>query len=140
MVKNSSDLIALKSIAHLSLTLGQALCCFTICAAPWEPLVVLISISEVVCYPISSCVSDHSIGFQIKEDNSGDGIESLINRVESLIVDGDLSTAAEALEGGLHGSEAAEIATEWVKQARKRAIAEQTLALLHACASSTTFS
>jgi len=77
---------------------------------------------------------------KIKEDNSGDGIESLINRVESLIVDGDLSTAAEALEGGLHGSEAVEIATEWVKQARKRAIAEQTLALLHACASSTTFS
>ncbi|KAG2569117.1 hypothetical protein PVAP13_7NG386200 [Panicum virgatum] len=77
---------------------------------------------------------------KIKEDNSGDGIESLINRVESLIIDGDLSTAAEALEGGLHGSEAAEIATEWVKQARKRAIAEQTLALLHACASSTTFS
>ncbi|CAN6241060.1 unnamed protein product [Urochloa humidicola] len=77
---------------------------------------------------------------KIKEDNSGDGIESLINRVESLIVDGDLSTAADALEGGLGGSEAAEIATEWVKQARKCAIAEQTLALLHACASSTTFS
>ncbi|RLM73621.1 microtubule-associated protein futsch [Panicum miliaceum] len=77
---------------------------------------------------------------KIKEDNSGDGIESLIKRVESLIVDGDLSTAAEALDGGLHGSEAADIATEWVKQARKRAIAEQTLALLHACASSTTFS
>ncbi|CAL5070291.1 unnamed protein product [Urochloa decumbens] len=77
---------------------------------------------------------------KIKEDNSGDGIESLINRVESLIVAGDLSTAADALEGGLHGSEAAEIATEWVNQARKRAIAEQTLALLHACASSTTFS
>ncbi|CAN6250321.1 unnamed protein product [Urochloa humidicola] len=77
---------------------------------------------------------------KIKEDNSGDGIESLINRVESLIIDGDLSTAADALEGGLGGSEAAEIATEWVKQARKRAIAEQTLALLHACASSTTFS
>ncbi|KAK8449767.1 hypothetical protein SEVIR_7G266800v4 [Setaria viridis] len=77
---------------------------------------------------------------KIKEDSSGDGIESLISRVERLIVDGDLSTAADALEGGLQGSEAAEIATEWVKQARKRAIAEQTLALLHACASSTTFS
>ncbi|OEL13649.1 hypothetical protein BAE44_0025336, partial [Dichanthelium oligosanthes] len=77
---------------------------------------------------------------KIKEDTSGDGIESVINRVESLIVDGDLSTAADALEGGLHGSEASEIATEWVKQARKRAIAEQTLALLHACASSTTLS
>nr|CAB3485894.1 unnamed protein product [Digitaria exilis] len=77
---------------------------------------------------------------KIKEDHSGDGVESLINRVESLIVEGDLSTAADTLEGGLQGSEAAEIATEWVKQARKRAIAEQTLALLHACASSTTFS
>jgi MICOS complex subunit MIC60 len=78
--------------------------------------------------------------FQIKEDTSGDGIESLINRVESLIVDGDLSTAVDTLEGGLHGSEAEEIATEWVKQARKRAVAEQTLRLLHACASSITFS
>nr|CAB3488404.1 unnamed protein product [Digitaria exilis] len=77
---------------------------------------------------------------KIKEDHSGDGVESLINRVESLIVEGDLSTAADTLEGGLQGSEAAEIATEWVKQARKRAIAEQTLTLLHACASSTTFS
>jgi MICOS complex subunit MIC60 len=55
-------------------------------------------------------------------------------------VDGDLITAADALEQGLHGTEAEEIATEWVKQARKRAIAEQTLALLQACASSTTFS
>ncbi|CAN6277080.1 unnamed protein product [Urochloa humidicola] len=77
---------------------------------------------------------------KIKEVSSGDGIESLINRVESLIVDGDLSTAADTLQGGLHGTEAAEIATEWVKQARKRAIAEHTLALLHACAASTTFS
>ena len=83
---------------------------------------------------------NHSICFQIKGDNSGDGIESLINKVESLIVDGDLSTAVDALEQGLHGTEAEEIATEWVKQARKRAIAELTLALLHACASSTTFS
>ncbi|KAL5215993.1 hypothetical protein ABZP36_007394 [Zizania latifolia] len=77
---------------------------------------------------------------KIKEDQSGDGIESLINRVENLIVRGDLSAAAEALEGGLHGSEAAEIASEWVKQAKKRAIAEQTLALLHSYASSITFS
>lgn len=60
--------------------------------------------------------------------------------MENLIVDGDLSAAADALEGGLHGSEAEEIATEWVKQARKRAIAEQTLTLLHSYASSITFS
>jgi MICOS complex subunit MIC60 len=78
--------------------------------------------------------------FQIKEDTSGDGIESLRGRVESLIVDGDLGTAVDTLEGGLHGSEAEEIATELVKQARKRTVAEQTLRLLHACASSITFS
>ncbi|KAF0890843.1 hypothetical protein E2562_004321 [Oryza meyeriana var. granulata] len=77
---------------------------------------------------------------KIKEDQSGDGIESLLNSVENLIVHGDLSAAAEALEGGLQGSEAAEIASEWVKQARKRAIAEQTLTLLHSYASSITFS
>lgn len=89
---------------------------------------------------LTHAVARVASSIKIKEDNSGDGIESLINRVESMIVDGDLSTAADALERGLHGSEAEEIATEWVKQARKRAIAEQTLALLHACASSTKLS
>lgn len=77
---------------------------------------------------------------KIKEDQSGDGIESLISRVEDLIVAGDLSAAADALKGGLHGTEAEEIAAKWVNQARKRAIAEQTLALLHSYASSITFS
>lgn len=77
---------------------------------------------------------------KIKEDQSGDGIESLISRVENLIVAGDLSAAADALTGGLQGTEAEEIASEWVNQAKKRAIAEQTLALLHSYASSITFS
>lgn len=77
---------------------------------------------------------------KIKEDQSGDGIESLISRVENLIVAGDLSAAADALTGGLQGTEAEEIASEWVDQAKKRAIAEQTLALLHSYASSITFS
>ncbi|TVU16269.1 hypothetical protein EJB05_39822 [Eragrostis curvula] len=87
---------------------------------------------------LTHAVARVASSLKIKEDTSGDGIESVINRVESLIVDGDLSTAADTLEGGLHGSEAEEIATEWVKQARKRAVAEQTLRLLHACASSIT--
>jgi mitofilin len=60
--------------------------------------------------------------------------------VENLIVAGDLSAAADALTGGLQGTEAEEIASEWVNQAKKRAIAEQTLALLHSYASSITFS
>ncbi|KAL6844506.1 hypothetical protein ACP4OV_026179 [Aristida adscensionis] len=89
---------------------------------------------------LTHAVARVASSIKIKEDKSGDGIESLINRVESLIADGDLSTAADALEGGLHGSEAEEIATEWVKQARKRAIAEQTLTLLHSYASAVTYS
>uniref|UniRef100_A0A0D9WA35 MICOS complex subunit MIC60 n=1 Tax=Leersia perrieri TaxID=77586 RepID=A0A0D9WA35_9ORYZ len=51
-----------------------------------------------------------------------------------------VASSIKALEGGLQGSEAAEIASEWVKRARKRAIAEQTLTLLHSYASSITFS
>ncbi|XP_006652886.2 MICOS complex subunit MIC60 [Oryza brachyantha] len=89
---------------------------------------------------LTHAVAHVASSIKIKEDQSGVGIESLLNRVENLIVNGDLSTAAEALEGGLQGSEAAEIASEWVKQARKRAIAEQTLTLLHSYASSITFS
>nr|BAJ95435.1 predicted protein [Hordeum vulgare subsp. vulgare] len=77
---------------------------------------------------------------KVKEDQSGDGVEALISRVEDLIVGGDLSAAADALTGGLLGTAAEEAATEWVKQARKRAIAEQTLTLLHSYASSITFS
>ena len=95
----------------------------------------------MVCHITSNWISKFCVnGFQIKEDQSGDGIESLLNRVENLIIHGDLSAAAEALERGLQGSEAAEIASERVKQARKRAIAEQTLTLLHSYASSITFS
>uniref|UniRef100_A0A0E0KVR4 MICOS complex subunit MIC60 n=1 Tax=Oryza punctata TaxID=4537 RepID=A0A0E0KVR4_ORYPU len=89
---------------------------------------------------LTHAVAHVASSIKIKEDQSGDGIESLLNRVENLIVHGDLSAAAEALEKGLQGSEAAEIASEWVKQARKRAIAEQTLTLLHSYASSITFS
>ncbi|KAL5214763.1 hypothetical protein ABZP36_003915 [Zizania latifolia] len=89
---------------------------------------------------LTHAVAHVASSIKIKEDQSGDGVESLINRVENLIVHGDLSAAADALEGGLHGSEAAEIASEWVKQAKKRAIAEQTLTLLHSYASSITFS
>lgn len=60
--------------------------------------------------------------------------------MEDLIVGGDLSAAADTLTGGLQGTAAEEAAAEWVKQARKRAIAEQTLTLLHSYASSITFS
>lgn len=69
-----------------------------------------------------------------EDDESGDGIESVINRVESLLAKGKLSEAADTLEDGLKGSQAAEIVTEWVKQARNRAITEQALTLLQSYA------
>lgn len=74
---------------------------------------------------------------KVKEgDQSGDGIESVINRVESYLAQGQLVEAADALEAGVRGSEAAEIIVDWVKQARNRAIAEQALTLLQSYATS----
>ncbi|XP_034691657.1 uncharacterized protein LOC117918837 isoform X2 [Vitis riparia] len=74
---------------------------------------------------------------KVKEgDQSGDGIESVINRVESHLAQGQLVEAADALEDGVRGSEAAEIIVDWVKQARNRAIAEQALTLLQSYATS----
>ncbi|KAF7019242.1 hypothetical protein CFC21_032439 [Triticum aestivum] len=88
---------------------------------------------------LTHAVAHVASNIKVEEDPSGDGVESLISRVEDLIVGGDLTAATEALTGGLQGTAAEEAAAEWVKQARKRAIAEQTLTLLHSYASSITF-
>lgn len=75
--------------------------------------------------------------FQIKEvDASGDGIDSLINRVESLLAQGKICEAADTLENGVKGSQAAEVVDEWVRQARNRAITEQALTILQSYATS----
>ncbi|KAK1371719.1 Mitochondrial inner membrane protein Mitofilin [Heracleum sosnowskyi] len=72
---------------------------------------------------------------KVKEaDQSGDGIESLINRVESFLADGKLLEAADTLEDGLKGSEASGVVADWVQKARNRAITEQSLSLLHSYA------
>lgn len=84
----------------------------------------------------------HSLAYfasllKVKEsDKSGDGIESVINRVESLLADGKLLEAAETLENGLKGSQATEVVGEWIQQARNRAITEQALTLLQSYATS----
>ncbi|OVA03321.1 Mitochondrial inner membrane protein Mitofilin [Macleaya cordata] len=76
-------------------------------------------------------------GLKVREDDqSGDGIESVISRVERLLVEGKLAEAADALEGGVSGSKAEEIIGDWVKQARNRAITEQALSLLQSYATS----
>ncbi|XP_034902221.1 MICOS complex subunit MIC60, mitochondrial [Populus alba] len=63
-------------------------------------------------------------------DPSGDGIESIISRVEGFLAEGKLAEAAEALQKGVQGSQAEEMAGDWVRRARNRAIAEQALTVL----------
>lgn len=69
-------------------------------------------------------------------DQSGDGIESVMNKVECYLAEGKLVEAAEALEEGVRGTQAAAIVGDWVKRARNRAITEQALTLLESYATS----
>ncbi|KAK2988653.1 hypothetical protein RJ640_008993, partial [Escallonia rubra] len=74
---------------------------------------------------------------KVKEvDQSGDGIESLISRVESFLAEGKLLEAVASLEAGVEGSQAADVVGDWVKQARNRAITEQALTVLQSYATS----
>lgn len=74
---------------------------------------------------------------KVKEaDHSGNGVEALINRVETFLAQGKLLEAANALEDGVKDSQAAEIVNDWVKHARNRAITEQALTLLQSFATS----
>ncbi|KAI9113675.1 hypothetical protein K1719_014926 [Acacia pycnantha] len=72
-------------------------------------------------------------------DQSGDGIESIINRVEFYLAEGKLAEAADVLEESVRGTQAAEIVADWVRQTRNRAISEQALTLLQSYASSISF-
>ncbi|KAJ7956871.1 Formation of crista junctions 1 [Quillaja saponaria] len=69
-------------------------------------------------------------------DQSGDGIESVISKVESYLAEGKLAEAANVLEEGVRGTQAAEIVGHWVRLARNRAITEQALILLQSYATS----
>ncbi|PON65277.1 Mitochondrial inner membrane protein Mitofilin, partial [Parasponia andersonii] len=74
---------------------------------------------------------------KVKEaDQSGNGIESLINKVESCLAEGKIAEAADVLEEGVQGSQASEIVGDWVRRARNRAITEQALTLLQSYATS----
>ncbi|MCD7468813.1 hypothetical protein HAX54_007306 [Datura stramonium] len=90
--------------------------------------------------PGGSGILTHSLAsvaswLKVREaDQSGDGIESLINRVESFLAQGKLSEAADTLEKGLKDTDAAAVIEDWVKRARHRAITEQALTLLQSYA------
>lgn len=74
---------------------------------------------------------------QVREaDQSGDGIESVINKVESYLAEGKLAEAADVLEESVKGTQAAEIVAVWARQARNRAISEQAVVLLQSYANS----
>ncbi|TYH38477.1 hypothetical protein ES332_D12G111800v1 [Gossypium tomentosum] len=72
---------------------------------------------------------------KVKEvDESSEGIESIISRVENYLAEGKLVEAASTLEQGVKGSQAEEIIGDWVKRARNRAITEQALTVLQSYA------
>ncbi|XVF17179.1 hypothetical protein REPUB_Repub10bG0097300 [Reevesia pubescens] len=72
---------------------------------------------------------------KVKEvDQSGEGIESLISRVDNYLAQGKLAEAAAALEQGVKDSQAEEIVGDWVKRVRNRAITEQALTVLQSYA------
>ncbi|KAM4118411.1 hypothetical protein ACB094_02G200100 [Castanea mollissima] len=72
---------------------------------------------------------------KVKEvDQSGDGIEAVINRVEGYLAEGKLAEAAAVLEEGVRGTQSAEIVGDWLRQVRNRAITEQALTLLQSYA------
>ncbi|XP_047971830.1 uncharacterized protein LOC125214740 [Salvia hispanica] len=74
---------------------------------------------------------------KVKEtDQLGEGVESVITRVEILLAQGKLCEAADTLENGVRGSQAAEVVTDWVRRARDRAITEQALTVLQSYATS----
>ncbi|KAF3441014.1 hypothetical protein FNV43_RR19300 [Rhamnella rubrinervis] len=74
---------------------------------------------------------------KVKEDDqSGDGIESVINKVEGYLAEGKIIEAANALEEGVQGTQAREIVGDWLRHARNRAITEQALTLLQSYATS----
>ncbi|XP_058731464.1 MICOS complex subunit MIC60, mitochondrial-like [Vicia villosa] len=73
-------------------------------------------------------------------DQSGDGIESVINKVESYLAEGKLAEAADCLEESVRDTQAEEIVAGWVKQARNRAISEQAVLFLQSYANSISLS
>uniref|UniRef100_A0A1D1Y5E4 Formation of crista junctions protein 1 n=1 Tax=Anthurium amnicola TaxID=1678845 RepID=A0A1D1Y5E4_9ARAE len=90
---------------------------------------------------LAHAVAHVASSIKMRECNqSGDGIESVISRVERFLGEGKLAEAADALEKGISGSGAEVAATEWVRRARNRAVTEQALTLLQAYATSVSLS
>ncbi|TYI01801.1 hypothetical protein ES332_A11G225500v1 [Gossypium tomentosum] len=84
---------------------------------------------------LTHCLAHIASWLKVKEvDQSGEGIESLIGRVDKYLAEGKLAEAATVLEQGVKGSKAEEIVNDWVKQARNRAITEQALTALQSYA------
>ncbi|XP_078432577.1 MICOS complex subunit [Wolffia australiana] len=86
---------------------------------------------------LAHAVAHVASALKMRENNtSGEGIESVISKVEGLLAEGNLTEAAAVLEMGVSGTEAEAAISEWVKLARHRAVTEQALSLLRAYATS----
>ncbi|KAG5512710.1 hypothetical protein RHGRI_038889 [Rhododendron griersonianum] len=66
---------------------------------------------------------------QIPPSGSSILARSLV-QVESLLAEGKLIEAADTLEDGVKGTQAAEVINDWVRQVRNRAIVEQALTVI----------
>lgn len=75
--------------------------------------------------------------FQVQEGSGREGVESVIAAVEESLANGELSQAANILEQGVKGSRAEGFISDWARNVRCRAIAEQTLTLVQAHAIAT---
>ncbi len=75
--------------------------------------------------------------WQVSEGSeiSGEGMDGALARMQGHLAAGRLAEAADALEAGARGSAAEKAASEWARDARARALADQTTELLqaHAC-------
>lgn len=63
-------------------------------------------------------------------------VDQALARMQFSLAHGDLAEAAAAIEAGTRGTAAYNAASAWVRDARSRALADQTAALLQAHASS----
>lgn len=88
---------------------------------------------------LTHAVAHIASSIKMREDGSGDSIESIISRVESFLSEKKYAEAADALLEGVRGTEAEGVADEWSSLAKNRAVAEQALSLLQSYALSITF-
>lgn len=86
---------------------------------------------------LTLAVASVAAAMKVQEGSGREGVESVIAAVEESLANGELSQAANILEQGVKGSRAEGFISDWARNVRCRAIAEQTLTLVQAHAIAT---